>query len=176
MKSWKLVCSLVGVSALLTVTSYAANQPCQAGCGLQNKACIQTARTTKLSCKMDCRTNSSPGDLGTCMRGCTSTFRTAIASCRAGLQTCISGCQGGSADGAFTGSPTGGTACAGNCGEGLGTCAQGVVTTAKACVQGCRGTSDPLSCLQGCASAAQSGGQACAASFQACITACSPTS
>ena len=175
MKSWKLVCNLVALSALLTMPAHAATQPCQAGCGLQMKACVQTARTTKLSCKMDCRTNSSPTDLGACMRGCTTTFRSAKDTCRAGLQTCISGCQGGSADGAFTGSPTD-TACADDCGQALGTCAQGVVTTAKACARDCRGTSDPRSCLQACASAAQSGGEACGASFQTCLAACSPTS
>jgi len=148
-------------------------QTCQAGCGLQKKACLQTARVTSLACKMDCRTNSSPTDLGMCMRGCTTTFRSAKDTCRSALRTCIAGCQGGSADGAFTGSPAN-TACAGNCGEDLGTCAQEVVTAAKACAQGCRGTSDPRTCLQGCASAAQGGGEACASSFQACITACSP--
>jgi len=150
-------------------------QTCQAGCGLQKKACIQTARVTSLACKMDCRTNSSPTDLGTCMRGCTTTFRSAKDTCRSDHQSCISGCQGGSADGAFTGGSPPDTACAGNCGDELGTCAQGVVTTAKACVQGCRGISDPLSCLQGCAAAAEAGGEACATAFQACITGCSPS-
>ena len=120
---------------------------------MQMKACVQTARTTKLACKIDCRTNSSPTDLGACMRGCTTTFRSAKDTCRSDLQTCISGCQGGSADGAFTGAPS--DACAGDCGEALSTCAQDVITGAKVCAQDCRAASDRLSCLQDCAAACE---------------------
>jgi hypothetical protein len=173
MKSWKVLCSLVAISALLTVTAHAMTLPCQAGCGLQKKACLQSARTTKLSCNMDCRTNSSPVSLGACKRACTTTFRGSTATCRTDLQNCVSGCQGGSAGGAFTGSTGGtGSVCAGDCGQALGTCAQGVVTGAKACVNGCRTASDRLSCVEGCASAARSGAEQCASDFTSCLGQC----
>ena len=46
---------LVGILAL---ASTAGAQTCPAACGQQKRACLQTARTVKLACKLDCRTNS----------------------------------------------------------------------------------------------------------------------
>jgi hypothetical protein len=153
----------LALSGALALTARANDQPCGAGCGLQMKACLQTAKTGTLSCKMDCRTNSDPNGLGTCMRGCKDTFRSNKTTCRGGLRDCIGSCAP---------SPNG---CAGDCGQGLATCAQGVVSQAKTCLQGCRTVSDRLSCLQGCASQAQQGAAGCANDFASCLTACGVT-
>jgi hypothetical protein len=157
----------LALSALI-FSGAAAAQTCQAGCGLQMKACVQTARTTMLACKVDCRTNAAPGDLGVCMRSCTSALRSAKTVCRGDLASCLGSCS--SVAGAFVSSTT--SDCAGGCGQSLGACAQGVVTDARACVKGCSSAADRLACLQGCASAAQSGAETCASDFSSCLSGC----
>jgi len=144
---------------------------CVRGCSMQKKECIQTARTTALACKLDCRTNTAPTALGACMKGCSSTFRGTKDTCRADQKTCIAGCT--------SGTPIGGTtavdaACLSSCGTDLAACAGGVIATAKTCLGGCRTAPDRLSCLQGCGAAAETGGQTCATEFETCGTSCPP--
>src|SRR5262245_28928836 len=90
--------ALVGIVAL---ASTAGAQTCPSACGQQKVACLQTARTAKLACKLDCRTNTPPTALGACMRACMTTFRDAKDVCRSEHQACISACHGGSPSGAF---------------------------------------------------------------------------
>jgi hypothetical protein len=167
MKLWKPLCGLAGLGALFALTVHAANQPCTAGCGLQNRNCLQTARVTKLACKADCRANANPGDLGACSRACTDAFRTAKDTCRTDHRGCVSACQSGSPDGAFTGD-----ACAGDCGQTLASCAQTVISAGRVCVQECRTASDRLSCLQNCAATAHAGGAQCGSDFSSCLAGC----
>jgi hypothetical protein len=157
-----LALALSGVA----VPAWASDQPCGAGCGLQMKACVKTARVGMLSCKMNCRTGSDPNGLGSCIRTCKTTFRSHQGDCRTGVQGCIGSCD--------PNAPSG-SSCVGECGQGLGTCAQGVVSQAKTCLQGCRTASDRLSCLQGCASQAQQGAAGCATGFASCLSSCGVT-
>ena len=90
--------ALVGVLAL---ASTAGAQTCPAACGQQKRACLETARTVKLACKLDCRTNSPRTELGMCMRGCMATFRAAKDVCRTDHQACVRACFAGSPSGAF---------------------------------------------------------------------------
>jgi hypothetical protein len=159
--------AIVGLTlSAFVLAGEAVAQSCQPGCGSQMKACVQTARTTMLACKADCRANAAPSDLGTCMHTCTTGYRSAQSACRGDMANCRASCS--SVAGAFVSS----TNCAGGCGQTLGTCAQGVVTNARACVKGCTSASDRLSCLEACASAARSGAQACASDFSSCLSGC----
>jgi hypothetical protein len=141
----------------------AAAQNCPSGCGLQVKACLQTARVAKLACKMDCRTNTPATGLGACMRACTGTFRSGKDTCRSTLADCIGSCTPPSPP------PSD---CVGGCGAALAVCARDVVAQARACVQGCRTTADRLACLRGCAGAAHQGGEMCAGDFSLCLQGC----
>ncbi len=87
--SWKLLCSVIGFGAMFAVTAHAASQSCAAGCGAQNVTCLKAARVTRASCKMDCRANSAPADLGSCMRGCNNTFRPARTTCHTNQTSCV---------------------------------------------------------------------------------------
>jgi hypothetical protein len=161
------ILSVLAVALGLSLASGAASaQTCPSACGLQAKACLQTARVTKLACKMDCRTNTPATGLGACMRACTDTFRSSKDACRGGLGDCVGSCTPPSP--ALAG-------CVGACGQALAECARGVVSDAKACVQGCRTAPDRLACLQGCADAARQGAGTCATGFAACLTACGVT-
>jgi hypothetical protein len=92
--------ALVGI---LAFASTAVAQTCPAACGQQKVACLQAARTVKLACKLDCRTNTpTPRTaLGECMRGCMVTFRAAKDVCRTNHKACIAACFAGSPSGAF---------------------------------------------------------------------------
>src|SRR5262245_22680928 len=105
------------------------------GCSAQKKACVQAARTVPLSLKRDCREDTAPTELGTCMRGCSTTFRDSKDTCRADQKTCITGCRAASPGG---GGSSADVACHGSCGMDLADCARGVVTAAKTCLTGCR--------------------------------------
>jgi len=158
---------VVSLGAILTLHgSASAAQPCPAGCGAQKKACVQTARVAKSTCKQDCRANADPTALGTCMQGCSGTFRSAKTSCQADLVSCLGTCNPPSPPGPPN-------SCLGTCGTDLATCAQGVTTQLKTCVTGCRSASDHLACLQGCGAAAKQGAATCASDFQACQAGCS---
>jgi hypothetical protein len=87
--------------AILALASTAEAQTCTSACGQQKRACLQAARTVKLACKLDCRTNTPPTALGACMRGCMATFRAAKDVCRTNHQACVRACFGGSPSGAF---------------------------------------------------------------------------
>jgi hypothetical protein len=152
--------ALIGGGALTAV----AQEPCGAGCGMQMKACIATARMTNKECRMTCRASSSGADLGACLTSCKDTLRSNTATCRSGVPDCLASCQ--------TTSPDVPTGCNGACGQDLGTCVQDVVTTAKACARGCSDEADRVSCLQGCVSAAQDGAAGCARTFASCLAGC----
>jgi len=162
-----LVLALTGGLAL---TAWANDQPCGEGCGLQMKACVKTARTGMLSCKMNCRTGSDPNGIGSCMRTCKTTFRSHQGDCRQGIQGCLGSCQGNEPN-----APSGSSGCVAQCGENLGMCAQGVVSAAKTCLAGCRTASDRLSCLEGCAAQAEQGAAGCASGFASCLSGCGVT-
>jgi len=162
-----LVVALLG--AILTVHGRAsAALPCPAGCGGQKKACVQTARVSKLTCKQDCRTNADHTALGACMQTCSGTFLSAKTTCQADLVSCLDTCNPPSHPG-----PPPPNSCPGTCGTDLATCAKGVVTQARTCVAGCRSAADHLACLQSCAAAAKDGAATCASDFQACQASCS---
>lgn len=171
MKPWKLLCSLAGLGTLFALTAHAATVPCPVSCGSENTACLKAARMTRSTCRMDCRTNSANIDLGPCIAGCASTFRSSVTECRTDEASCVHACSPPSSS---SGDPS--TAnCLGICGENLGSCARGVTSDAKTCISGCRTASDRLSCLQGCASAGQSAAEACASDFQSCTSDCGST-
>ncbi len=164
MKSLRVVGLLVAASLFALVGSVQA-QSCPAGCDMQKKACIRTARVATLACRLDCRATAAPTNLGTCMRGCTDEFRAAKSTCGADHTDCLGSCTPtppGSCTGAFLDS----------CGQGLAACARDVVAQAKTCVQGCGTALDRLGCLQGCANAAQHDAATCAANFAACVGTC----
>ena len=157
------------LGAILTLQDSArAALPCPAGCGGQKKACVQTARVAKLTCKQDCQTNSVPTAFGACMTACSGTLRSAKTSCQADLVSCLGTCNPPSPPGP----PPPPSSCLGTCGQDLGACAQGVVAQAKSCLTGCRTASDHLGCLKGCVAAAKQGGATCASDFQTCRDTC----
>jgi hypothetical protein len=142
-------------------------QACLPGCGLQAKACIQTARTTALACKTDCRANASPEDLEGCLGTCWSGFRSDKRDCRAGIAECATGC--------LALGTNGDDPCLGACGQGLATCAGGVIAEGRTCVTDCKSSVDPLSCFGGCVSEATASAQACASEFGVCLNDCGVT-
>lgn len=150
---------VVSISGTFLLTGDAAAQTCQSGCGLQKKACVQSARTVKLACKLDCRTNSAPVDLGACMDGCVDKFRSSKDSCHAALSGCLGTCEA---------PPDGSGECVDGCGQDLAACAQGVVTEARTCVKDCKAVPDHLSCLAACGATAEAGAEICAANFSSC--------
>ena len=164
----KLLCSLTGLGAMLALTAHAATPPCPAACGTQTVACLKTARMAKRSCRMDCRANSASTDLGSCIRGCVGTSRSAQTTCHTDQTSCVQACHpspGGSSN----------AACLGTCGQDLGACAHGAATALKTCVTGCAPGSGRHSCVAGCLSTAQSGRAGCVSDFQSCTTACGST-
>ena len=135
---------------------------CVRGCAALKRVCVATGRTTALACKLDCRANTAPTELGTCMRGCSSAFGDTKDMCRADQQTCIAGCRDGTVDGA----------CLESCGSDLADCAKAVGAAGKTCRTGCRSAADRHSCMADCGAAAQAGGEACAAVFASCGASC----
>jgi len=157
----------LGVLLLPIAVANASMEPCPAGCGMQTVTCLKTARMAKLNCKADCRANEASTDLGSCIRACVDTFRSARTSYANDRASCAQSCTPpSSADDPSTAS------CLGACGEDLGTCARNVAATAKTCATGCRTASDRRACLAGCLSAAQTGAAICASDLQACTANC----
>src|SRR5438128_3580932 len=159
----------VGALAVLMLAANANGQECSTGCGMQTVACVKTARTTQLACKRDCRAKKAPTALGSCIRGCMSTFRSSHAACRTGHRSCVQSCSPASAAGPA------GASCPAMCGVDLGTCARGVVTALSGCVSGCRTSSDPGTCLEGCVATAQSSVASCWSDFATCLSSCGVT-
>jgi hypothetical protein len=164
-----------GVATTLTLALAAAlalparastDRPCGLGCFSELKACAQSARTGMMSCKMNCRQNSSPDAIGACVLGCRGTLHSDKTSCRSGLSDCFDSCAPPSLP------PPPPDGCVAGCGQTLATCAQGVVTQLKMCLEGCRTAADHLSCLFGCTSDARQGGGACATDFRTCLSGC----
>ena len=174
-KQMGIVCAVLTVAAALAVPTIvrARTRLCGAGCGLQMKACVKTARTSLLSCKMECRANPDPNGLFSCLRGCRGTFRSNQRLCRGGLHGCVGACNPNEPN--EPNAPSGPRACVGDCGQALATCAQGVVSQAKTCLEGCRTASDPRMCLHDCASQAQQGASTCATDFASCVSECGVT-
>ena len=166
LSKWTTTAAIVlSLGALLVLGSTAAAQTCPAGCGLQKRACLKTARTIKLACKLECRSSADPNaDLGTCMRSCVGTFREAKDVCRSDHRTCIGTC--------VPSGPPAPDGCRGGCGMDLATCARGVVEDGRVCLAGCRTAPDRRACVAGCAALAEEGATTCAANFQSCITGC----
>src|SRR5262245_51997503 len=156
----------VSLGAVLAVAAPAAARNCRAGCGLQQKACRQTARVAALACKQDCRATVPAASLEACKRDCIDQFRSAADVCNSTHDDCLGSCPPlpppGSCTGAFLDS----------CGRDLAECAQGVGATIRTCVRGCRPASDRPGCLRGCVVAAQHDSATCAATFAACVGAC----
>jgi hypothetical protein len=156
------------ISGAPLLSGTAVAQTCQRGCGLQMKACIQTGRTTKLECKVDCRTNSASADVGSCIHGCVDTFRGTKDGCRSAVPDCVAACEpppGG-----------GGGGCLDLCGQDLGDCARNVATEAKACVRDCSAAPNRRSCLQDCAATAEGAAEICASNFASCRADCASPS
>jgi hypothetical protein len=154
------------LSSLTLMPSAASARGCPMGCGRQARACVQAARVNLLSCVAGCRATSAPG---TCADACTATFRAAKKMCRTDRASCSAMCL----------PPPPPSSCAGafldTCGAELAACAHAVVVEAKACVRACKGFPDPVGCLGGCAAAAETGAAGCAASFDACVGRCRPS-
>jgi len=168
MKPLPLIGVLVVVAACLLAPAGAqGTQPCPAGCGLQKKARLQTARVASRACRQGCRASSGGVDQRTCMRGCTDQFHTAKTTCASDHADCLGSCPPTPPPGSCTG------AFLDQCGQTLAACARGVVTQAKTCVRACGAEADRFACLQGCAATAQQGAATCAANFEACVAACS---
>jgi hypothetical protein len=155
---------LVSVLALVLAVAgaTAARAQCIPGCAAQKKSCVQVARMDMLQCKSVCRANPASAALGTCMRGCMSTFLGARGGCSTGFASCRDACP----------PPSAPASCQGVCGRALGTCAQAVAAQAKTCVTSCRTAPDKPTCLGACGTAARSGAAACAAAFSGCTSAC----
>jgi hypothetical protein len=134
---------------------------CVRGCAALKRECVATGRTTALACKLDCRANTAPTELGTCMRGCSSAFGDTKDMCRAD-QRPASPAADGTVDGA----------CLGACGSDLADCAKAVGSDGRTCRKGCRDADDRPACLAACGAAAQAGGQSCVDAFTACGASC----
>lgn len=163
--SWGTLLGLgAGVLLLGAGQSFAASG-CVLGCNMVKKECIRSARVDKLACKVGCRETAAPGDLGSCMRGCTDTFRTTKREvCLPNHEACRGDCL-----------PSGGTTpdgCLMHCGGDLATCARAVVTAGRTCVQGCRTDPDRLGCLSGCADIAEHDAGVCEDQFTGCVGDC----
>jgi len=167
----KLLCTLTGLGAMLALTAHAVTPPCPAGCGAQTVTCLKTARMSRATCRAGCRANATSTDLGSCIRGCTDTFRSDQTTCRNDEANCVQACSPPSPS---SGDPS--TAnCPGTCGEDLGTCAHNVAAALKTCVTGCAPGSGRQSCIAGCLSTAQSGAATCASDFTTCVANCGGT-
>jgi hypothetical protein len=146
----------------------AAAQACPIGCGMQTRACVQTARVRKLACKHACRGSAPSAGLGACMRSCRDGFRSAKDACGGDHAICVDICP----------PPPPPSSCVGaildTCGQQLAACAKTVVMRAKACIQGCGPGTQRPTCLERCAEAAETGAGQCAADFAACISRCRP--
>jgi hypothetical protein len=154
-----------------------ATAQCVVGCNMQKKGCIQSARTTALACKQNCRATSAPTAIGSCARGCMTTFLSSVTTCRTDQKTCLAGCvPSGPPSGPPPTPSSSDVSCLGTCGMDLAGCAQGVVSQAKTCITGCRTATDRLTCFQGCATSATSGAQTCATDFQTCRSSGCPAS
>jgi hypothetical protein len=164
----KLLCTLTGLGAMFALTAQAASPPCAAGCGAQNVTCLKSARMVRSSCRTGCQTSA---DVGSCMRGCANTFRSAQTTCHTGQASCVQACNPSSP---ASGDPST-ASCFGACGEDLGTCAHNVAAALKTCVTGCAPGSGRQSCIAGCLSTAQSGAATCASDFTTCVANCGGT-
>lgn len=161
MKRFQMSTMVCALAVAIPLAAWATPAPgCLPGCAGEIKACVQTARTTLTTCRLDCRQNASAADRGSCMRACSGAFRTSRASCTSDAGTCVASC-GTPADAAAP-------ACLGGCGQALAACARGVVTAAHVCVAGCRTADDRLGCLRGCVADAKAAAAGCADDFTAC--------
>jgi hypothetical protein len=155
------------LSSLTLMPSVASARGCPTGCDRQARACVQTARVNLLTCLAGCRSTTSAA--GECSDSCTTTFRAAKSSCRTDRASCREMCPPPPPPSSCTG------AFLDTCGAELAACARGVVVQAKACVRACKGVPDPVACLGGCGAAAEMGAAGCAASFDACVGRCRPS-
>ena len=164
----QLLCSLIGFGVMFALTAHADTPPCPAACGMQRGACLKIARMEKRSCRADCRTSSASSDVGACIRGCASAYRSSRTTCHTDQTGCVQACQpspGGSSN----------PACLGACGQDLGTCAHSVATALKTCATGCEHGSGRQSCVADCLATAHSGRASCTSDHQGCTAACGTT-
>src|SRR5262249_15790942 len=146
----------LSLGAVLAVVAPAAARDCRDGCGLQKKACRQTARVTALACKQDCRATVAAASLGACKPPCMDQFVRPPDACNSTHEDCL----GSSVPSPPPGSCTG--AFLDSCGQDLAACAQCVVAGIRTCVHGCRTAIDRPGCLRGCVAAAQHDSATCA--------------
>ena len=52
---------IIFVVAVLALGRIAAAQTCPTGCGMQKRACLQTARAARLACKLECLERANTG-------------------------------------------------------------------------------------------------------------------
>lgn len=178
---------LLSFPLVLSLPGEAPAQSCEDGCGLQIKPCMADAIPEMLACKLDCRTNTIPTELGICMRGCSDVFQAAKEGCRLEVQDCEEACEGiddppsdpedPAADPTEDpivepddGSPA---ACVQECGQTLGTCARDVTTSTRSCITDCRsGEHKRGTCMKQCVGPAKESAQLCATGFRSCMTDC----
>jgi hypothetical protein len=142
---------------------------CLAGCAMQTRACVRTAKVTRLACRQACHDGGASATLRSCFTGCKTTFEADKRVCGTDHGGCVDAClplpPPSSCDAAFLDT----------CGRQLAICARGVVTQARACVLRCPIAGGRLSCLQGCAGTARSDAAQCASAFGVCVTPCGPS-
>lgn len=180
MRKKTIAAVVLGLAVALAGVGAARADECGAGCGVGTVACMKSARADRAGCRASCRQASGRKARGACMRACIGTFRGARGTCGSDHADCVATCPP-------SGSPP--DACEGACGQALGSCAHGVIATAKSCLQGCgvsfhhesedgnsqggqSGEGDGGACAHACASAARSGLEGCRSDFETCIGAC----
>ena len=170
---------VLGLAVALAGIGVARADECHSGCGVGTVACMSSARADRAGCRASCRQSSGRKARGACMRACVGTFRDARHGCGSDHSDCVATCPP-------SGPPD---ACESACGQTFRSCAQGVITTAKSCLQGCgvsfhhesedgnmdggqSGDGDRGACAHGCASTARSGLDGCRSDFETCMEAC----
>jgi len=101
--------ALLTLGFLVSLGSIANAETCVRECAIAKRDCVHDSRVAKLACKLDCRTNSDPTELGDCMRGCMQVAREAKTICRAIFTACKQSCEGGTTTSTVQGTTTSST-------------------------------------------------------------------
>src|SRR5262245_11335355 len=154
----RLLCVLVGIAALGFAVS--AQAECGGKCNKDGRACVSTARTASLSCKLACR-SAKPNDLRPCVHRCIDTFAGAKEACHDARTSCRDACN-----------PDNPTPCPATCGKALGECMRDVAGAHRTCVGGCASAADRPACIGHCSATHSAGSDACRATFRHCLDRC----
>lgn len=156
--------ALCGGAGALGVTDAVA-EVCHAGCKGELKGCLESARAAKIDCRLACRSDADPADVGTCLQGCREAFRSGRRTCRGGTSTCVAACREAPVS-------TASAACLGECGVALGQCARDVTSDRPGCFAGCPNGPDRHACVEECLAPTSDGIEDCLAEAADCRAAC----